>query len=192
MLMDKKEIARKNFLKKRKLHIVEKISKGYSSEVFLVKNKAGKKFALKIEKQNSPRKNLVQKEVKNLGLANSEKIGPKLVGFDETAGIVLMELIVGPTFNEWLFERKPSKKQMSKFIKNLLLQAKKLDEIGLDHGQLAGRGKNILVRYGLPVIIDFEKGSQVRKCRNENQLKSFLFENPHSEITKKIKIVLSS
>ncbi|MFH1663489.1 MAG: hypothetical protein ABH986_01615, partial [archaeon] len=58
------------------------------------------------------------------------------------------------------------------------------------HGQLAGRGVNILVCKGLPVIIDFEKASIQRKTHNRTVLESFLFKNPHSLITKKVKEIL--
>jgi len=189
MVLEKKKLL-ELFLTKRKLKIIEKISKGYSSEVFLLKNVSGKKFALKVEKKKSPRINLVQKEVSNLSLANSKKIGPKLISFEKIAGIILMEFIDGITFQEWLFEKTPSKKQLKKFTVNLLVQASVLDKIGLDHGQLAGRGTNILVRKGLPVIIDFEKASQLRKCHNQNQIKSFLFENPHSAVSKRVRKIL--
>ena len=189
-MVSEKKKKLENFLNVRKLKIVEKISKGYSSEVFLLKNSSGKKFALKVEKKKSSRINLVQKEVSNLSLANSKKIGPKLIAFEKIAGIILMEFIEGVTFNEWLFEKNPSKKQMKKFTDNLLVQVQTLDKIGLDHGQLAGRGTNILVRKGMPIIIDFEKASQMRNCHNENQIKSFLFENPHSTITKRVRKIL--
>ena len=100
-----------------------------------------------------------------------------------------MEFIKGKTFNEWLFAN-PSKKELEKCLNELFLQAKKLDEIGLDHGQLAGKGKNILVRNGLPVIIDFEKASQNRKCHNCTQLEAFIYRNPNSAIAKKINEIL--
>ncbi|MBI2598481.1 MAG: hypothetical protein HYW50_04765 [Candidatus Diapherotrites archaeon] len=180
------------FLKRSGLRVLKQISKGYSSIVFLAKNKEGKMFVLKVEKPKSPRKNMVQKEASNLALANSAKIGPRLFSFDEKARTILMEFVNGVTFAGWLFEKKPSKKQLKKFVKNLLLQAKKLDEIGLDHGQLAGKGANILVRNGLPVIIDFEKASQVRKCHNETQLRSFLFENPNGAVAKKVRKILQT
>lgn len=184
-MVSKKNLVQ-DFLAKRKLVLAEKISKGYSSEVFLVKNLRGARFALKVEKENSSRKNLVQKEASNLKSANSVGIGPKLIGFDEHAGVVLMEFVDGTTFSEWLFEKNPSKKELKKFVEKLLQQGKLLDKTGLDHGQLAGSGKNILVRKCLPVIIDFEKASQTRKCHNKNQLQSFLFKNPNSEIAKKV------
>jgi predicted Ser/Thr protein kinase len=119
-----------DFLEKRNLKIVKKVSKGFSAEIFLVENQSGKKFALKVERKDSPRKNMLQKEVSNLKLANSKNIGPKLIGFDESANAVLMEFIDGPTFNEWLFEKNPSKKALKKFVDELLRQARVLDGAG--------------------------------------------------------------
>lgn len=180
----------KKFLKEKKLKLIERISKGYSSEVFLVENVSEERFALKIEKEKSPRKEMVEKEVKNLKLANSVGVGPKLIDWDFGERIILMEYIEGITFNEWILKGKPKKKELHKFLDKLLEQAKKLDEIGLDHGQLAGKGKNILVRNGLPVIIDFEKASQERKVHNVTQLEGMLYRNPHAEITKRVKGIL--
>jgi predicted Ser/Thr protein kinase len=73
----------------------------------------------------------------------------------------------------------------------LFRQAKKLDAIGLDHGQLGGKGKNILVKKnGKPIIIDFEKASDHRRVHNQTQLEAFLFKNPHSGIAKRIRALL--
>ncbi|MBU1121051.1 hypothetical protein KJ660_04200 [Candidatus Micrarchaeota archaeon] len=180
------------FLKENSLELINKISKGYSSEVFLVQNSKGKKFALKIEKEKSPRKEMVEKEVQNLKLANSISVGPKLISFDKEKKIILIEFIEGKTFSGWLFESPPDKKILEGFLKELFSQAKKLDEVGLDHGQLAGKGKNILVRNNLPVIIDFEKASTNRRVHNLTQLDSFIHKNPNSAIAKKVKEILKA
>ncbi len=177
------------FLQEKNLQFVEKLGKGYSSEIFLVKNGRGKKFVLKAERENSPRNKMVERETQNLEKANSIGIGPKLAGFDLVRRIILMEFIEGKTFAEWLFSN-PSKEELKAFIEELLEQAKKLDEIGLDHGQLAGRGKNILVRKGKPVIIDFEKSSSQRKCHNFSTVGAFLFRNPHSAIAARVREIL--
>ncbi len=175
------------FLSKHKLKLVKKISKGHSSEVFLVKNSRGKKLALKIEKDKSRRFGMAVKEANYLKLANTFGVGPKLFAFDFDCKCILMEFVDGAPFDKWFFEKEPTKKALKKFIENLLEQAKELDKVGISHGQLAGKGRNILVRNNLPVIIDFEKASIVRRARNENQIKSFLFDNPKSSIAKKIK-----
>ncbi len=191
------EARLRKFLRRRRLALVGngRIARGWSSEIFPAKNPKGRKFALKIEKEDSPRREMCKKEIANLKLANKYGIGPKLIDYDAKARIILMEFIEGKTFNKWLLDEKkaPEKKQLLKVISGLLLQAKILDEIGLDHGQLAGKGANIIVRRNLrPVIIDFEKASQKRKCHNLNQLKSFLFMNPNSGIAKRVKEIIQS
>lgn len=181
------------FLKQEKLKLIKKTAKGHSSEIFLVK-KGKKNFALKIEKIKSTRFKMAERETENLIKANSVKIGPLIYGFDLKKRIILMEFIKGKTFFSWLFglkKNKENKIKLKKFIENLMLQAEKLDEIGLDHGQLAGRGVNILVKKNFPVIIDFEKASLKRKCHNKTVLESFLFKNPDSKITRKVKEILS-
>ncbi len=181
------------FLEKNSLQLIDKISKGFSSEIYLVCNAEGKKFALKIERDKSRRINMVEKEVANLQLANKHGIGPKLISFDSELKTILLEFIEGTSFSNWL-NRIPSKQVLQKAIDSLYEQAKKLDEIGLDHGQLAGRGSNILIRKEnfLPVIIDFEKASQSRKCHNKTSLDAFLFRNPTSDIVKKVKQILGT
>src|SRR3989344_2467839 len=174
-----------DLLKKFDLKIIEKISKGYSSEIFLLKNSKGKKFALKLEKSKSTRKNMVFKESTNLGLANSVSIGPKLYAFDEENKFLVMEFIEGKRFSDWIKEKIP-KKILLKFLKNLFFQAKKLDKAGLDHGQLAGKGRNILVRKSLPIIIDFEKASQTRRVHNVSQIKSLVFFNKDGFLAQRI------
>ncbi len=96
-----------------------------------------------------------------------------------------MEYIDGLRFCDWL-ESCTNKNYLAIFLEGLFRQARALDSIGLDHGQLAGSGKNILVRNGMPVIIDFEKASRARKAHNVKVLEAFLFRRKNSKITKKI------
>ena len=183
-LVDQKVLQ--SYLKEKKLALVEKISKGCSGEIFLVKNSAGKKFALKMERKDSTREKMVEREAANLKLANSVDIGPKLVEADFRKRIILYEFIEGTTFNKWL-NSLPKKEDLKNFLRELFAQAEKLDEIGLDHGQLAGKGANILVDKNLrPVIVDFEKASPNRRCHNVTQLASFAVLNKHSGLTQKI------
>jgi len=178
-----------SFLEKYGLFLAGKIGKGHSSQVFLVKNKKGKKFVLKMERSDSTRFKMAEREAENLKKANAVSIGPKLVAADLQKRIILMEFVQGQPFCEWLFSN-PSKPSLKSFVKELQKQAKALDKIGLDHGQLAGRGKNILVRNNRPVIIDFEKSSSQRKCHNLNTVKAFLFKNPNGAIAAKVRKIV--
>ncbi|MDO8626907.1 MAG: hypothetical protein Q7K42_00445 [Candidatus Diapherotrites archaeon] len=181
------------FLEKNSLELVEKISKGFSSEIFLVIDSKGKNLALKIERDKSRRLNMALKEASNLEFANLHGIGPKLFSFDPKLDAILMEFVPGTTFENWL-NKKPAKEKLRKFLDELFVQAKKMDEIGLSHGQLQGRGKNLLVRFpgDTPVIIDFEKASISRRAKNANQLRAFLFRNKNSDIVKKVNGILGN
>jgi predicted Ser/Thr protein kinase len=178
------------FLKEKKLSLEEKIAKGFSSQIYLVKE-GKRKLALKMERKDSPRKMMVEKEAKHLKEANKAGIGPKLVGFDLEKRIILYEFVEGRTFNRWL-NQEPSREDLLKVLKQLFAQANKLDEMGLSHGQLAGRGANIIVTPKLEVVLlDFEKASQERRARNAFQLLSLAFLNPRSTLTKRIKGILA-
>ena len=179
------DFSLESFLGGKGLSLVEVLGKGHSSHVFLVENRQGKRFVAKRERADSTRFRMVERESKNLERANRVSVGPKLVAFDLGRRVILMEFIQGKTFSEWLFSE-PSKKQLGLFIKDLQGQAASLDRIGLDHGQLAGRGRNILVRKGKPVIIDFEKASSERKCHNASTIEAFLFRNPHGAVAAKV------
>ena len=180
------------FLKENGLTLVEKIGKGFSSIIYLVKAKDGRLYALKIQRIDSPRKDALEREFQNLSLANRHGIGPKIIAYDKDRKILLMEFIDGISFRKWILQR-PEKEKLRKFLIELFKQAKKLDEIGLSHGQLAGKGTNILVnKQNMPVIIDFEKASTKRKCRNLFQLISLIVTNPHSIIPKIVREILQS
>jgi len=175
------------FLRENRLRLKGKVAKGWSSYIYLAENARGKKFALKVLREKSNRRKMAERETDNLRFANSAGVGPKLVKTDFEKNIVLMEFIEGLHFSEWIYS-KPPKKQLEKFLRALFIQAEKLDSLGLDHGQLQGRGKNILVtKKGVPVIIDFEKASTKRKSHNVKVLEAFLYRNPNSELVRKVK-----
>jgi predicted Ser/Thr protein kinase len=174
------------FSRKKGYEIVQKISKGYSSEVFKAKKK-NRVYALKIEKNKSPRINMIQKEKQFLELANTVKVGPKVKEIDLEKGIIVMQFIEGVTLKDFVFSN-PKKRELEKAIDSLQKKAVALDRIGLDHGQLGGKAKNILVKKnGEAEIIDFEKASICRKAHNLNVIKALLFHNKNSALAKKIK-----
>jgi putative serine/threonine protein kinase len=177
-----------SFLKKHKLKLERQLALGHSSFVFLVKRR-GKKFALKLERADSTRKEMLKKEVLNLRKANSLGIGPKLYAYDSKNRIVLMEFVEGMPLSEWLFSN-ITRAQLLEFLKELFWQAIVMDKAGLDHGQLGGRGVNILVRNNKPVIIDFEKASQKRKAHNFAKLFAYLLINKNSKIALRVRELL--
>ncbi len=188
IFMEKKLEERLNlFLGKHSLEWVSMIGKGFSSEIHIAESIDGKKFTVKIERDKSRRVGMVEKETENLKLANTIGVGPKWVDADSELRVVMYEFIEGITFLKWIDSR-PERKELLVFLKELVRQAKELDRIGLDHGQLAGRGTNILIdlKTKMPVLIDFEKASANRKVHNMTMLASFLALNPKSEIKRKV------
>ena len=177
-----------DFAKRNGFAIKGKISKGWTSEIFLAM-KGKKRVVLKALREKSNRKGMALRESENLKIANSAGVGPKLIAADVDCGVVAMEYIEGVRFSEWLYSG-ISGDELENFIDELFSQAKLLDCLGLDHGQLAGRGNNILVRGGLPVIIDFEKASAKRRVHNLKVVESFIFRSKDSAIVKRIGKIL--
>ena len=170
---------------------LQQISKGWSAYIYCAKDPVGKKVAVKVMRSKSNGKDMAARETKNLQIANSVGVGPQWFYTDFEKNMVVMEFIEGESFRKWVFGG-ISKKELEVFLEKLFKQAEALDGIGLDHGQLAGKGANIMVRKGFPVIIDFEKASTSRKVHNVKVLDSFLFKSKDSAIVKRIRKVLES
>jgi putative serine/threonine protein kinase len=177
---------------------IKKIAKGWSSYIWLAKNKNGKKIAIKEVREKSNRRNLAEREGKMLALANSVGVGPKIVEVNYEKNFVVMEYIKGKKFLDFVEDgglEEMSRKEVYYFLKELIRQGLLLDEIGLRHSQMQV-GKNILVKEKIvnekkkfePVIIDFEKGSLKKdSTKNFGQLTSFLFYNPNGFVAKEIR-----
>lgn len=179
-----------NFLSDKKLVIVDELGRGHSAKTFLVSD--GKKnFVIKIESVKSRRINMVEKEIFFLKKANDVFVGPKLIDYDLVNRVVLMEFIDGLTLEEFLKVEKNSL-SVEKALTNLVLKAKALDSINLNHRQLMGRCRNILVKKKLEVeIIDFEKAHEAVVPRNMNQLRSMFYNSKDSAIRKKVISIIS-
>ena len=113
----------KEFLQEKKLFFEKKLGRGFSSHIFLVKTKKGKYFVVKMEKHDSTRFKMAEREAENLKKVNVIGIGPKLFDVDLKRRIVLMEFIEGPRFSDWIFSN-PSKTELMRFVKELQQQAK--------------------------------------------------------------------
>ncbi|QQR92393.1 MAG: hypothetical protein IPJ89_04520 [Candidatus Iainarchaeum archaeon] len=150
------------------------IARGKSAGVWLVQ-KNGMKFAAKCEHEKSYRKQMLEREVLQLKMANEIGIGPQLIDSSAEARIIIMAFIDGVTLHAFIAQC-DDKKLLLRVVAELFAQAEKLDRAGIDHGQLGGKLANILVDKKKHVfIIDFEKASYVRKTHNVSQLKHALF-----------------
>lgn len=63
-------------------------------------------------------------------------------------------------------------------VNDILKKAYILDTLGIDHGELGGKGKHIIVEINNNVkIIDFESASKSRKPKNFSSIIQFIFRN---------------
>jgi len=131
--------------------------------------------ALKIRRVDADRKEMFH-EGEMLEIANAVDVGPKLLETSEN--FLLMELVEGTHFPEWLesLEGIEVQSRVSFVLKNILEQCYRLDETGLDHGELSNAPKHIIVdAEDVPHLIDFETASINRRVSNVTSVCQYLF-----------------
>ena len=152
-----------SFQGKLEINTINILGKGYVGIVVL--GKIGrKKVAVKIRRNDSPRKNL-KKEAELLKIINKHKIGPKLIA--SSKNFLVMEYLDGEKIGDWVGElkKKGSSTQLKIIIKKVLEDCYSLDRIGLDHGELSNLTKHVIIGKKI-TIIDFESSSMDRKVSN--------------------------
>ncbi|RJS86683.1 serine/threonine protein kinase [Candidatus Bathyarchaeota archaeon] len=132
-------------------------------------------YALKIRRTDADRESF-RDEAEKLRMANDVGVGPRLVRY--TDNFLLMELIRGEYLPDWIEALSPGDEELLRSVlKSLLEKARKLDEIGLDHGELSRAHRHIIVSGGEPRLIDFESASTDRRVSNITSLTQYLFIN---------------
>jgi len=151
------------------------LGKGCVGVVVQACTEAGK-IALKIRRADADRAGMKQ-EAMMLQTANSVGVGPKLEGF--TGNLLAMEFIDGILFPKWIEtlkrEEDAAKERVRRALRDILEQCWRLDEIGLDHGELSRAPKHILLGRGDRAwVLDFESASNIRKPSNVTSVCQFL------------------
>jgi putative serine/threonine protein kinase len=132
----------------------------------------GKKVALKIRRVDADRDSM-RIEASMLRKANSACVGPKLFGVSKN--FLLMQFIEGDLLADWL-ERKRGKVLIKMVLRDVLEQCWRLDDAGLDHGELSHAPKHIIIDgKNVPFIVDFESASLNRRPSNVTSICQFLF-----------------
>jgi putative serine/threonine protein kinase len=139
------------------------LGKGYTGIVVLAKI-GTKKVALKIRRTDSPRKSMAD-ETALLKAANGVKVGPKLIA--SSKNFLVMEFLDGKKIHDWVSEIRGKKAtdQLKFVLGKILLDCYRLDELGLDHGELSYISKHVIVGKKI-TLIDFESSSIERKVSN--------------------------
>ncbi|MDA4121042.1 MAG: serine/threonine protein kinase, partial [Thaumarchaeota archaeon] len=133
----------------------------------------GELCALKIRRTDANRANMSE-EVRITTMANRVGIGPEV--FAHSKDFVLMKLLEYQELGVWLKSLKgPGKREDAReIVHSLLNQCRKLDIMGIDHGQLSNLRKHAVVAEGRPWIIDFESAGTSRRARNVTTAAQYL------------------
>ncbi len=125
----------------------------------------GREVALKIRRTDANRPDMKQ-EVKLTLLANRLGIGPEV--YSSSRDFIAMKLLEYQEFGDWLkaSQGPGSRQRVRAMVHQVLNQCRKLDIMGIDHGQLSNFRKHIVVAEGMPWILDFESASLSRRPRN--------------------------
>ena len=143
------------------------------------------RVALKIRRVDADRKGMFN-EGKMLNKANGINVGPKLLDISEN--FLIMELVEGTHFPEWLelLEGIEIQSRIRLVLTDVLEQCYRLDEVGLDHGELSKAPKHIIVdAKDVPYLIDFETASINRRVSNVTSVCQYFFLG--SQIADKVK-----
>jgi putative serine/threonine protein kinase len=118
-------------------------------------------------------RNIMQREAKLLEKANSVLVGPILYAVSDN--FLLMQLVEGCPILDWL-GKKLGITIVKKVLIDILEQCWRLDQIGMDHGELSHAPKHIVInRNREAFILDFESASVERKPANVTSTCHFLF-----------------
>ncbi len=166
-----------------KLGKINVLGKGYVGIVLLAKRK-NKLVAVKIRRTDSQRKEM-KSEAKLLEIANSSKVGPRLITSNKN--FIIMEYLNGKKIGEWIKELKGkgSAAKLKSVIRKTLEDCYNLDKIGLDHGELSNISKHVIISKSKATVIDFESASTKRKVSNVTSATQGIFIG--SGISKSIK-----
>jgi putative serine/threonine protein kinase len=150
------------------------LGKGCTGVVVIAHTDRGKN-ALKIRRADVDQDRL-QHEGEMLRRANEIDVGPTLINVTEN--FLLMQLIQGTLFPQWVEARKGNRtrSEIRRILKGLLDQCYRLDSGGIDHGELSNASKHVIVdRNILPHILDFESASLNRRVSNVTSICHYLF-----------------
>jgi putative serine/threonine protein kinase len=172
------------FMGEKNVFDVPVLGKGCVGVVVVAYTNSGR-AALKIRRVDADRKGMFH-EGEMLNRANAIDVGPKLLEISEN--FLLMELVEGTHFPEWIksMEGREEQWRVRLVLKDILEQCYRLDEAGLDHGELSNAPKHIIVDADdRPHLIDFETASINRRVSNVTSVCQYLFLG--SQIADKVK-----
>ncbi|MCJ7721517.1 serine/threonine protein kinase [Candidatus Bathyarchaeota archaeon] len=182
--LEKLGVQSLEFAGEKSIFDVPVLGKGCVGVVVVAYTNLGRS-ALKIRRVDADRKGMFH-EGEMLQRANAIDVGPRLLEISEN--FLLMELVEGTHFPEWIesVEGRETHLRIRMVLEDVLEQCYRLDESGLDHGELSKAPKHIIVDADeLPYLIDFETASINRRVSNVTSVCQYLFLG--SQIADKVK-----
>ena len=182
--LEKLGVQSLEFAGEKSIFNVPVLGKGCVGVVVVAYTNLGR-AALKIRRVDADRKGMFH-EGEMLQRANAIDVGPRLLEISEN--FLLMELVEGTHFPEWIesVEERETHLRIRMVLEDVLEQCYRLDESGLDHGELSKAPKHIIVDADdLPYLIDFESASINRRVSNVTSVCQYLFLG--SQIADKVK-----
>jgi putative serine/threonine protein kinase len=169
--LQKLNVTTLSFLGPKQLLNLQILGKGCVGLVVLACTN-GKKTALKIRRVDADRTTM-RHEAQMLKKANSTSVGPKLLAASKN--FLVMQYVQGQTLERWLMHHN-GKEEKKKVFREILEQCWRLDQSGLDHGELSYAAKHLIInRNGNPTIVDFETASANRHPANVTAISQYLF-----------------
>ena len=147
------------------------VGKGFVG-IVVIAHLNGQRVAVKIRRVDADRADLLH-EATMIAKANTVDVAPKLVA--SSKNFLFMQLIDGDLLPNWLKTNR-EKALVRQVLREVLEQCYRLDEAGLDHGELSKAPKHLLVDKAEKVfIVDFETSSLERHVANVTAVCQYLF-----------------
>jgi len=137
------------------------------------------KVALKIRRVDADRAGM-RHEAQMLKRANAINVGPNLLSVTEN--FLLMKFMEGMLLPQWieLLRGRGTRHRIRRVLRDVLEQCYRLDEAGLDHGELSRAPKHIIIdKKDCPHLVDFETASVNRRASNVTSISQYLFIGSH-------------
>ena len=143
------------------------LDKGKRSQIYLLEQ-GGRKFALKVERDDIDAVDRVFNESVFLTLLNESGIGPRLV--EGGCGYMFYEYVPGKFICDYL----AGCKNPWPVLRRVFLQCRQMDVLGINKLEMHKPVKHILVFRGKPVLLDFERCYYAKRPKNVSQFAQFL------------------
>jgi len=157
-------------LEKKGLVSIELLAKGHRGLIF-TGMLSKKKVAVKVQRKDIDAHGTVDNETKRLKQLNKYRIGPKLLFSGKD--YFVYEFVPG-TFIE-AYAASASRKDILRIVKDVFLQMRTLDKLGLNKEEMHHPVKHVIVTpKGNAVLLDFERCKPGKKMHNVTQFCQYL------------------